>query len=156
MIWLLVGGAILALFLWLLRAFSRASIGEVKLFLRWIGALAGISLALLLILTGRGGFALSALLLLGPLVWDRWLGPFLARRGASSEQAGQGREPPRRPNRGGMSREEAYAVLGLKPGAGEAEIRAAYRRLMATAHPDKGGSDWIAARLNQARDVLLG
>jgi len=36
------------------------------------------------------------------------------------------------------------------------EIKAAHRRLMAAAHPDRGGSDWIAARLNQARDVLLG
>ena len=55
-----------------------------------------------------------------------------------------------------MTRGEAYAVLGLKPGADEAEIRAAYHRLMRAAHPDAGGSDWLAARINQARDVLLG
>jgi curved DNA-binding protein CbpA len=55
-----------------------------------------------------------------------------------------------------MTRDEALPILGLKPGATAAEIKAAHRRLMAGAHPDHGGSDWIAARLNQARDVLLG
>jgi hypothetical protein len=56
---------------------------------------------------------------------------------------------------GKMTREEALAVLGLAEGAGEPAIRAAHRRLMRAAHPDQGGSDWLAARINQARDVLL-
>ena len=47
-------------------------------------------------------------------------------------------------------------MLGLHPGATEAEIRAAHHRLMRTAHPDSGGSDWLAMRINQARDVLSG
>jgi curved DNA-binding protein CbpA len=54
-----------------------------------------------------------------------------------------------------MTREEALAVLGLQPGADEEEIRAAHKRLMRMAHPDNGGSDWLASRLNQARDTLL-
>jgi curved DNA-binding protein CbpA len=55
-----------------------------------------------------------------------------------------------------MSEQEAYKVLGLQPGASEGEIRAAHRRLMKDAHPDHGGSDAMAARLNAAKDVLLG
>lgn len=55
-----------------------------------------------------------------------------------------------------MSREEAYAVLGLSAGATRDEIQLAYRRLIQRVHPDQGGSADLAARLNRARDVLLG
>jgi hypothetical protein len=57
---------------------------------------------------------------------------------------------------GPLDRAEALAVLGLAEGATEAEIKAAHRRLMRSAHPDQGGSAWLAARLNAARDLLLG
>jgi hypothetical protein len=59
------------------------------------------------------------------------------------------------PPGGPMTRQEALAVLGLAEGVAAEEIRAAHRRLMRGAHPDQGGSDWLAARINQARDVLL-
>ncbi len=55
-----------------------------------------------------------------------------------------------------MSRDEALAVLGLGRQASRSDIQATYVRLMRAAHPDSGGSDWLAARINQARDVLLG
>ena len=54
-----------------------------------------------------------------------------------------------------MTREEAMAVLGIKNGASAGDVRAAHRRLMKQFHPDHGGSDYLAAKINQAKDVLL-
>lgn len=150
MIWLLLGAAMLTGMVWLMHAFARASVADIKTLLNWVAALGGISLALLLLLSGRLPLAIFASSLIFPLLWNRFLGRFFQMRGNAPPGDG-----PKRARDGGMTREEAYQVLGLQPGASEADIRAAHRRLMAAAHPDRGGSDWIAARLNQARDVLL-
>ena len=77
-------------------------------------------------------------------------------RGTGSGDAGGRRDRGSAAGAGGsMSRDQAYEVLGLQPGASEAEIRDAHRKLLMANHPDKGGSNFIAAQINQAKDVLL-
>ena len=68
-------------------------------------------------------------------------------------RAERGRAEPA--SRDGMSREEAEQVLGLPRSPDPQAIKEAHRRLMLKIHPDQGGSNYLAAKINQARDLLL-
>jgi hypothetical protein len=85
------------------------------------------------------------------------LAAYLDRRDASWREHAQADAAAGRssPARGPMTHEEAYQVLGLEPGAKAEDIVHAHRTLMKRIHPDLGGTDYLAARVNEAKDTLL-
>ena len=99
--------------------------------------------ALFLTVTGKLPAAIAVLVALWPI---------------ASSYLKMNRQPPSSSGSSGlpMTVAEAYDVLGLKSGAGEDEIKAAHLRLMKKVHPDQAGSDWLAKKINAARDLLLG
>jgi len=72
----------------------------------------------------------------------------------ASGQAGTGDQ--RAPVAGAMTEREACDILGVTPGCTREEVVAAHRKLMQKVHPDRGGNDYLAAKLNEARDLLIG
>ncbi|OHX36048.1 MULTISPECIES: hypothetical protein [unclassified Methylomonas] len=134
---------------------------------QWL-TIGGVLLLAVLALSGRLGWLFGALGVAAAFVWRGlpiliraapqlqrlWLWFQTSRRDSGrSGQAGSGQ------GRGGktaaMSEAEALEVLGLKIGASQADIVQAHRKLISRVHPDRGGSDYLAARINLAKRVLL-
>ncbi|MFN3230251.1 MAG: DnaJ domain-containing protein [Asticcacaulis sp.] len=146
MVWAILAFAAagLAAMIWLGQRVRRQ--GRIERGLaRWL--LIGLLILGATLLLARGSWPL-ALLGFAASLWA-WSLP-----GRTSHPQGDEGDTPR-PNASAMSREEALAILGLERSASEADIQAAYKRLMLGVHPDKGGSAHLAAKLNAARDRLL-
>lgn len=122
------------------------------------------ALLLFMVLTGRVHVLVAGVAALLPLLRKLpallRFAPFLSRlyrqyRGPRDE-SGQQRQQSTGVSSGGMSRREACDTLGVEEGCSDDDIIAAHRRLMQKLHPDRGGNDYLAARVNEAKSVLLG
>jgi len=112
--------------------------------LNWLFALIGVAAAFAVRIT-------PVLIRFAPYIHRFWMEYLYAKQQSTNNQSNSSANP----GKGAMTRTEAYEVLGLKSGASEDEIIAAHRKLMQKMHPDRGGSDYLAAKINLAKKILI-
>lgn len=122
-----------------------------------------VSLVVIALALRRGSPTGVGLATLGLLAWNLTMRYRARKAGEPKAENPTGRSnPPPGGGSGGrvaddrhMSVARALQILGLDAGASQEQIQQRYRQLMLGVHPDKGGSGYLAAQINQARDVLL-
>jgi hypothetical protein len=155
----LLGALALVVIVTLVWLFITAQPKMLARVLRYVGAGLLFALAIWLALEDRVGIAV----LLGSMAWGLFTGgrvwpggwPHYHFPGSEKPDHNAEQDIPRSRS-STMSRAEALKVLGLEEGATEEDIRAAHKKLMMQNHPDRGGSDYLASKINEAKDVLLG
>lgn len=149
MAYFVFGAVILLLFLLLVAQLQSLRARAVRLFALAVLFAIAITAGVIFILAGRYGLAAPA----GALALWVMRAYLLARQIRAGSQT---QTPPENTSTGPMSRAEALEVLGLEEGADADTVEEAYKTLIKKNHPDQGGTDWLAARLNEARATLLG
>jgi DnaJ domain len=155
---LLIAVAVLLGGWWLIRSFAKSSPQQARALSGKIGGYVLLAFAGLMALRGQFEFALPVgAVALGMLGYQQMLGKFKGQGGQGAKDAGAQQQHQREPTRSRvkMSRDEALRVLGLGAGATTEDVKAAHRRLLKDYHPDKGGSDYLASKINEAKDVLM-
>jgi len=153
-----VGLVLLGLLYW---ALLPESLAARQSFRRWTIRLALVGAVLLLLRLGLPWLAMTGTALLALLRYAAptlmrllplWL---LSKTRFSSAQANTAGDSKRQYGQTDMTRGRALEVLNLPEGATQEEILRAYRELIKRVHPDRGGSSYLAAEVNRARDVLV-
>jgi DnaJ domain len=163
---LLIGVLAFALTVWLLKSFARSDRRYLAMILTRIGRTLGgvLALAAAGFIGVRGDLFVAVPLAVFGLSMLGWqparelVSAYFDRRYVRRDEhlegdAAVGRHAPARA--GKMPEQEAYQILGLQPGAGADDVTRAHRALIKKLHPDQGGSTYLAARVNEAKDVLL-
>ncbi|MCW8852365.1 MAG: molecular chaperone DnaJ [Gammaproteobacteria bacterium] len=158
---ILIAVAAIALILW--HKITRAQGEERKKMIFWSIIISIVAMLGILAITGHLNVitaAIAGLVALLPRAMQlfRYL-PLVSRmfqnKGQqNNQQNNHSQSPPG--GKTAMSRQEAMEVLGLKADFTKEEVIQAHRRMMQKIHPDRGGSDYLAAQINQAKETLLG